>query len=237
MDPLKPVDPATVWQGWKADPSPAATGQLLQALQPTINKGLSQFSGGNAASPNMRSHAKLLTLTAARSYNPAQGNLQGHVLQHLQRLQRLSASTSLMKIPDQVSADFRRLSQHEAEFRDRYGRDPSDAETTDLTGLSPKRLARIRGVRIPIAEGQSIDGTGTSKKYENSATDAWIDYIYHDLSPIDQVIIDCTLGRNGTPALPSGQIAKRLGITAGAVSQRTAKIQQMIDARHELSPF
>jgi DNA-directed RNA polymerase specialized sigma subunit len=235
MEDLK-LDPDASWHSWRANPSPDATGQLLKSLQPVMDKGLRQFSGGNAASPNMRSHAKLLTLTAARSFNPEQGNLQNHVMQHLQRLQRLSAASSLMKVPEQISNDFQRLSQHEAEFRDKFGRDPSDAETTNLTGLSQKRIARIRQVHLPVAEGQSV-GDVVSNKYDDAATSAWIDYLYHDMSPTDQVIVDCTMGRNGATKLPVNQIAQRLGITSGAVSQRTSKIQQLIDSRHELSPF
>ena len=236
--PEKPItDPNLVWGKWKASPSRQNTGELLKSLQPTLDKGLKQFSGGNAASPVLRAHAKILALTAARSYSPQQGNLQNHVMSHLQRLQRLSAASNLTRLPEQLSADFQRLSQHENEFRDKYGRDPSDAETTDITGLSAKRLARIRQVKMPIAEGQLVGDESSSNKYSDGAAKAWVDYIYHDLSPTDQVIVDCTLGRNNTPILPASQIAKRLGITNSAVSQRTAKIQQLIDARHELSPF
>lgn len=239
---VKPVtppvnDPNMSWSAWSKQPSPANAGKMLQSLKPTLDKGLRQFAGASASSPIMRSHAKLLALNAARGYNPAQGDIRTHVMSHLQRLQRLNAASSLTRLPDQLSSDFQRLSQHEAEFRDKYGRDPSDGETTDLTGLSPKRLEKIRGAKIPIAEGQLVGEQSNSDKYEKSSEKAWVDYLYHDMSPTDQVIMDYTLGRNGSPVLQVGQIAKRLGITAGAVSQRTAKLQQLIDSRHELSPF
>lgn len=236
--PAEPLtDPNLAWGTWKKQPSKVATGQLLRTLQPTMAKGLRQFGGPNASSPVLKSHAKLLAINAAHTFNPEQGDIRTHVMSHLQRLQRLSAASSLTRLPDQLSSDFQRLSQHESEFRDKYGRDPSDGETTDITGLSQKRLAKIRQTHMPVAEGQLIGEQSGSDKYEHAAQKAWVDYLYHDMSPTDQIITDYTLGRNNSPILPVNQIAKRLGITASAVSQRTLKLQQMIDSRHELSPF
>jgi Mn-dependent DtxR family transcriptional regulator len=60
-----------------------------------------------------------------------------------------------------------------------------------------------------------------------------LDFVYGDLSPTDKLIMDMTLGRNGRRTAATQDIARRLNITPGAVSQRAAKIQQMIDQRYQ----
>jgi hypothetical protein len=54
-------------------------------------------------------------------------------------------------------------------------------------------------------------------------------FLYHDLDPHDQVILEYGLGLNGSPKLPAAQIARRLRISPGAVSQRASRIQQQLD--------
>jgi hypothetical protein len=46
--------------------------------------------------------------------------------------------------------------------------------------------------------------------------------------------MDYSLGLHGAPAVSTTDIAKRLGLTAGAVSQRKAKIQAMIDEARQM---
>jgi hypothetical protein len=64
--------------------------------------------------------------------------------------------------------------------------------------------------------------------------DAMREMIYYDLGDTDRVVMDYSLGLHGAPAVSTTDIAKRLGLTAGAVSQRKAKIQAMIDEARQM---
>ena len=68
---------------------------------------------------------------------------------------------------------------------------------------------------------------------QNRAADAWLDFVHGDLTATDKLIMDMVLGRNGRRRTSTQDIAQRLNITSGAVSQRAAKIQAMIDKRYE----
>ena len=61
--------------------------------------------------------------------------------------------------------------------------------------------------------------------------------VYYDLDDTNQSIMEYTLGLHGAPVLENREIANRLGITAGAVSQRKAKIQAMLDEQFMVDPF
>jgi DNA-binding CsgD family transcriptional regulator len=88
-----------------------------------------------------------------------------------------------------------------------------------------------------LQSGDSEDAANTdiasSLPNYTKHTDAWIDFVYGDLSPTDKLVMDMTLGRNGRRKASTQDIARRLNISPGAVSQRAAKIQAMIDTRHQ----
>ncbi len=231
---------ADTWTAWKNDPTPVNSSALLGKVQPIFDTTLRHYGGGNA-SPTLRSRAKLLALDAFKTYDPAKGKLKTHLYSHMQGLQRYAArEQNIISLPERVALDHAHMIESQTVLRDRLGRDPSDAEISDYTGLSAKRLQYIRQSHVPVSEGAAsvIDEEGDMSdpavSIPGSRNTAWETFVYHDLGQTDKLIMDYVLGRNGRPRLPTNKIAQRLGITPSAVSQRTAKIQQLLDMRDRM---
>lgn len=229
---------------WKAAPGPKTAGGLLKAVDPVLKSGVNAYSQGSP-SPSLKSRAKKIALNAFNTYDPNQGKLKTHLMSHLQGLRRYAQQQqSVFNVPEQVRLDAFHLSEAENRLRDNLGRDPSDLELADETGLSRKRLAYVRQVPMAMHEGRFAEmgeaGQGYSPGVANTspaADNAWADFVYHDLSEIDQNIMEYTLGMNGNPQLPTGEIAQKLGISASAVSQRASKIQQLLNQRDDMELF
>jgi DNA-directed RNA polymerase specialized sigma subunit len=235
------------FQAWKADPSPANTDRFLTAVDPIIRQGVSVY-GGRDANPMMTSRARRMAYDAAGKYDPTKSSLKTHLMGHFQGLRRYGARQSqVINVPEAVALDQHHLVEAEARLRDQlYGRDPSDAELADHTGLSRKRIRYIRGYRAPLAEGQAAaagagddgEGGGWEPAVQGPDTSRLrAQYIYDDLPGSDQVILEYAMGLNGSPKLSTGDIARRLRITPGAVSQRAAKIQKLLDAVEDAEIF
>lgn len=228
---------------WRKTPSPEINTQLLGTVQPIIDTAVTSYAGQNA-SPTLKNKARLMALKALGTYDPQKGNVKTHLLSQLQSLRRAAAQEqNIIGIPEQVGLDFQRLSAAENELRDSLSRDPTDDELADMTGLSSRRIKKIRAFNQPVSEGMTAAQSSDSEDDTNTDiastlpnytknTDAWLDFVYGDLSPVDKLVMDMTLGRNGRRRASTQDIARRLNITPGAVSQRAAKIQQMIDQRH-----
>ena len=111
----------------------------------------------------------------------------------------------------------------------------------DYTGLSLRRLEHIQKFTLPVAESrfsvatEEAEGFMPAVKQEPSA--AWLELIYQDLTPVDQNILDWTLGLHGQQQLSNQEIAARLRLSPGAVSQRKAKIQAILDQREAMELF
>lgn len=231
---------------WKTTRTPDTNTKILAAVQPVIDSAVASY-GGASASPTLKSKARLMALKALDSYDPGRGNVRTHLLSQLQSLRRAAAKEqNIISIPEQVGLDFQYITTAENDLRDQYGRDPTDEELSDYTNLSQRRIQKIRKFNQPIAEGTvsrivDEDSSGgdvaSTVPGRTNAADAWANFVYEDLGPTDKLIMDMTLGRNGKRRASNQDIAKRLRLSPGAVSQRAAKIQAMLDKRFDHGGF
>lgn len=226
---------------WKNNPTTTATGALLKAIQPEVDRGIFAHVGTNP-SPTLRSRAKRLAISAIRSYDPTQAKLGTHIVNQLQGLKRITRQqTQILSIPERVALDQGFIEKAKAELEDELGREPNTAELADRTNLSPKRIAYVAKFRYPKSEGSfdsmaAGEDSGFSPAVNQQQSDSWLNFVYSDLDDVSKKIMEWTLGLNGTKKLSNQAIATRLRITPGAVSQRKARIQQLLD-QQELNPF
>lgn len=229
------------YNAWKREQTPQTRSALLKAVDPVIGTALKSYGGPSAGSPVLRSQARRMALEAFNSYDPAKGALKSHLLSQLRRLHRVGAQQAqIIRLPEQVALQLRQLEEAEHELHKALGRDASDMEIADYTGISPKRLAYIRQARPVTSSGQleAVDERQEAPPSEVvgdvRSQDAWEDFVYADLNPTDQLIYDMLRGRHGRQRKTTQEVASHLRITPGAVSQRAKKIQQLLDERHTL---
>lgn len=222
----------TAYQAWKGDQRPEHMQALLTAARPVIDRALSAYAGGNKA---LSGRAKLLAIEAFKSYDPSKGaKLRTHLYIRLQPLQReYTKKTSPLAVPERVQLDLLRMQQAERAFREEMGRDPADDELSERLNLSTKRIAHVRKFskgllsesQVRSAEGEPIQ-PGTQQHTED---DIWVEFVHHDLSPIDKKIFEWKTGIYGKKVLSTNEIARRLNITPSAVSQRASRIAMLLE--------
>jgi RNA polymerase primary sigma factor len=219
---------------WKGEPSQPNLQELLKKANPVIDSAVQSYGRGN---PALRSQAKVLAVKAFQSYDPKQGTkLRTHLLTQLQPLSRHSRLyENIVHVPERVSADLYRMNQSKQQFMDEHGREPVDQELADHSGLSVKRLAHIQGfAHKEMAESglHEMDDGDQGVMYPGIAKadpqQVWLEYVHHDAEPIDKQILEWRTGYNGKPKLSVNEIAGKLKITPGAVSQRSAKLAKLI---------
>ena len=226
----------TEFSDWQKQPNKQTTGQLLRKLQPVIDRGIRAHVGPQT-SPVLRSRARKIALDALGTYDQERSQLGTHVTNHLKGLRRASRQQQqVLRVPERVSLNQHLLAESEAELHDQLGREPSLPELADHTGLSRDRIRYIRNFRPPVAEGSllsSMEGGGEEASFmpsvEQDSTPMVLEAVYGDLEATNQKILDWTLGLHGMKQLSNQDIARRLRLTPGAISQRKAQIQQRIN--------
>lgn len=229
------------FSAWKADPSPVNASALIQKTAPLIDSVVRPLG----SSPALKNRAKRIVLNAARVYNPEQASFKTHIMNHLQGLKRIGAQQDMpIQVPERLLLDRRRLNAVHMSLEDELGRLPSDMELADRSGLSLKRIAKVRRFIDPASEGfynrhdDADDAADGAPAIENTVpSEIFEDYVYHDLAPRDQLIFEHALGKHGREKLNSQQIAEKVGITPAAVSQRLQLIQQKLNDLQDLNLF
>jgi len=227
------------YETWKADMSPAANAAMLKTLDPAIRKGIQTHVG--EPTPLMLGRGRRLALEGLRSYDPSRARLQTHMFNQLQGLKRIARQQGqVISVPERVIFDKARLDEMNQELQDKLGREPTDSELANRTGFSQKRITHVRRFVPGMTEGQlsAVDpGLSPGLAAQQSARDMWVEMVYDELPPLDQKILEWSIGMHGRKPLSNMEIAKKLGRSAGAISQRKLKIQELLDKEEDLSPF
>lgn len=235
---------ASEFGAWKKSPTPQTAGKLLTKLQPVLDSAVRNVSA--RPSPILHSKAKLLALDALQRYDPVKAKLRSHLMVNLRSLNRAAQQENIIHVPERVAMDNFRLRRGETELEDQLGRPPSDSELSDHLGMSRKRIGYVRGVRPAYAEGQMMSSENEEGAPSSPATETrpsagaskhLLDYVYQDLDPVDQLILEHSMGLHGKQVLSGQQIAKRVGLSSGAISQRSARIQKQLDTSNDLWPM
>lgn len=219
--------------------SPRRATALLGAVSPVLDAGIRTYAGPKAG-PNIRSRARRMALDAVSTYDPTRGPLKSHLMSQLQGLRRVSArEDQAIKVPERVALESQRLAEAEAQLAEDLGRPPSSLELADHTGIPTRRQAKLRGYRPGFAEGQiealsatTEDPGGSAPGVAGDDETAYrrrVEFIYPDLDPIDQAIVEHGLGLHGRAKISLTELAHRLNLTPGALSQRASRIQATVD--------
>jgi DNA-directed RNA polymerase specialized sigma subunit len=228
------------YSNWKSNPSTANAGALLKAVQPDIDRGI--FAHVGKSDPLLASKARRMALQAVRTYDPSKARLGTHIVNQLQGLKRVSRQQSqILPIPERVTMDQGYIQRAKAELEDEYGREPTAQELADRTGISVKRINYVNKFRYPMAVGSMTnmseeDDDLYAPEVDQMQSNSWLEFVYSDLDPTNQKIMEWTLGLHGNKPLSNQEIARKLRMTPGAVSQRKAKIQNILN-QEELNPF
>lgn len=252
--PTKPVPPApakppedealTAWKAWSSAPRDRdLTDSLLKAVRPSIDRAIAAHLGPTASNPVLRSRARQMALNALERYDPKVGaSLSTYLVTQLSGLKRYNRhQTKAIRVPERAGHLNAKLLDARDELEDQLGREPSEAELSEFMGISPRKLARLRRqVLNEHAEGSLITPEGAPWQPAaagSTSSPYWAEIVHGDLDPVNQVILEHTLGMFGKPVLSNQQIAQKLRLSPGAISQRKALIQSLLDKETELSPF
>ena len=239
----KNQDTQVNYNNWKQTPDREQQTAMMRSLDPAIRNAVKKYTGGDDAVA--MGQAKILVLKALPRFDPKQAKIETFVDRQLQPLMRWQSRRSRpVKMPDQALLDLQRLSNAERELEIENGRAPDIVALADHTGLSRKRIQQLRsGNMMTVNSSQETPDSDGGVSYadefavQGGNQDAWIRMVREDLTGPDRFILEHTLGLDGAPRLNNTEIARRLKLSPGAISQRKARIQSLLDRESELSPF
>lgn len=232
------------YNAWKNSQGFSQNDVMLGKLQPIIDSALKTYVGQDVP-PSVRLQAKRMAIEGLKNYDPSKAKLKTHMMWHLQGLKRAATKANqILNVPERVQLDLGHLNTASNELSEKLGRDPSDSELADYTGLSLGRINKIRAFKPGISEGAASesmfsgdDDTVSDPSVSIPGRDtghAWRGFVYDSLDPRAKIIMEHTFGMHNKPVLDNIAIARRLRLTPARVSQIRADIQKKLDSRERL---
>jgi DNA-directed RNA polymerase specialized sigma subunit len=241
--PIKKLSLNDMYATWAKTQDSSQMQAMLDQLNPDIDKAIYAYSGLNVG-PAVKTKAKLLAAKAIKKYTPNSGSsLRSWIYTQLQPLNRYSRELAPSPVPERAYQQISALKKFEADFYENKGRVPSDGELSDLTGMSVRQINKVRGLDKRVLSEGFMAFTGPNPVTSQEITAAKnpgfqkdvLDTMYSSFTPQEQVILEHKLGYNGKKILSNNDIAKRLRISAGRVSQLTNTIAARLDEYAQLS--
>lgn len=135
-----------------------------------------------------------------------------------------------------------RLRQQRAEvfagmqkLKDELRRDPTDEELSEALHLTPAKFRKLKPLlrhQQPLSALDQDDDDGDSQDVVASTRtdyDDWVEAIYHDLPPTDQLILQHRTGLNGAEKLDAPELAKVTGLSIPQINHRIRRLQQRLN--------
>lgn len=211
---------------WKEhQDNPQFTSNFLKKVEPTISSALRTYAPGQEGS--LRTRANIMALDVARRFKPEKKtHMNTFLMNGLKSLRRAAHQRQQpIHIPENVALEQHKLITASGELMAEKGRPPTVQELSDKTGLSTKRIEKVRKYKNPVSASTLLSEKGDSLfNQKKDPQTVWADYVYHDLDPVDKKIYEWSTGYGGSKIMPKGDIAKHLKISAPAVSQRVSRI-------------
>lgn len=219
-----------VWESWRNSPNQRNMGVVLNQLNPLIQKEVNRWSGSySLARPLLELEANRLASEAVHSYSPQRGAaLATHVTNRLKKLSRLPYThQNLARLPEHQTLKFHSFHSAKAELEDRLGREPTSAELTDELGWSRPYMTRFK----KSLRKEFLESGDPVPIFDSASDDAQtVDFIYNDMSPLQQRLFEHTTGYGGARTLSNPQLMKRLKMSQGQLSyQKRLLIDKISD--------
>lgn len=227
MNPLKATDLA-LWRQWKKTRASGDLQKLLTQMNPILMREVSKWAPSMSRS-YLEAEAKRLAVDAFESYDPNQGTaLSTYVASRLPKLSRVVYATqNTARLSETKNLLFHTYHTATNELRDRHGREPTNDELADHLGWSTKKLEQFQRQSQRKEFVESEDHPDAEE-----AEDHLVDYIYHDLTPLQKSIFEYSTGYQGKQKLSGTDMMKKLNITQGQLSyQKTLIVQAVTRAK------
>jgi len=143
---------------------------------------------------------------------------------------------NILGIPERIMLASQQMEGAEVELEDRLGRLPTTDELADHMGMSVKQIERIR--RTGHAQNTGAYATPTEEGdlmspavRRNIPQEYLHEFVFSALEndPISKFIYENDNGLHGRKVLSNQDLAKKLRLSTGAVSQRRKRILEIVN--------
>lgn len=212
----------THWQNWdrngrrREDLAP-----LLSAFAPAIDHEVHRWSGTGLPKLVLASEAKRQAILAFQDFKPDQGDLAPFVKTRLgQRMVNFTAPYRQdVRMPNERLALADKLVRARIDLAQELGREATDPELARRIGVGTTTIGKLAKFQGRLYSQAEEGGFNQPAREDLTRDQVVMDFLAQDLPPMQRLVFEHSTGYGGKPVLAAGEIAKKLAVSPGRVSQ------------------
>jgi len=213
---------------WQENPNdPIATQEMMRDIDPIIQSYVNKWSmGGNVPRVALEMRAKTLALKALKDFDPNRGvNVKTYLYSRMAPISRLVyANQNMGKIPEARIMLIGKYKNSRQRLMDDLGREPSTAEIADHMSVPMKHVSLLESELKPEFPDNPLMGYAVLTE-EEDLPKRGMEYIYLELSPREQIVMEHWLGMHGKRRVQSNDtLASKSRLTANQVRSLKTRI-------------
>lgn len=214
------------WQKWhEGGRKREHLAPLLTSFQPLIDHEVSRWSGTGLPRIVLEAEAKKHAIDAFHTYDPSKAQLQTHVMNRLRAMSTFANTyRSDVRMPNERAMLADKLTRARVDMGMELGREATDQELARRIGVGQTTIGKLNRFQTALYSRAEAGGFNQPVREDLSRDQITADFLYHDLSPVHKTVFAHTTGYGGKPVLTPGEIAKKLQVSPGRVSQLKTEI-------------
>jgi len=213
-----------LWEKWHRTQNSQDLQALLVQLKPIIANQVNRW-GGSLSKSLLEIQGQGLAVKAIKSFDPKRGvALSTHVTNHLQKLSRtVYTHTQAARLPEHKTVGMSSFGAAQEMLQSDLGRPPTSMEMSDHLGWTPKRVGEFQRAfdRKELLDSGEFNPSSFPVADEQ---DPIVAFVYHDMSPKEQILFEHVTGYGGNTVLGTAALKKKLDLTQGQLSYRKRQL-------------
>lgn len=215
-----------LWHAWKANPMPDTLNPLMHALKPVIKSEANKWKQTGINPALLEGQASELAFEALHTYSPDKAQLNTHVTNHLQKMNRyVIENQQAVRVQEAKVFEFRKYNREKENLSAELGHEPDSQELAKHFSNSGS-IASYK----PLIEhfySKNVETGGSAPVMEELSMHATaMSMMYDHLNDKDKKVFERAYGYNGVAVIPKKDIAKQMGVSAAAISKQLRKIEK-----------
>lgn len=223
----------TTWKNAVGFEKEQALAELLSNLSGSIGVAINSFRGAALPMQALELQARTFAVEALKEYDAKRSSGLGTYITTAvkQKLYRyVGTYQNAARIPEHHIQKIGPYREALADLTTKFGREPTTHEVADHLGVPLSHVTELHGlIRKDLLEFGS-GGLDDIAQFEHDPDYEKAMMAYYSLTPDEQNVFDYSLGAHNKPKMSNNDIAKKLGLSAGRVSQLRTSIGKKINS-------
>lgn len=168
---------------------------------------------------------------ALETWDPEKAQMNTHIMHRMNKVKRdVSQYQNPSRLAEASHWNVVNFQNVQSNLQEEFGRPPSHDEIAKVMGSRPEEVARLQsGTRRDLA---AVEGQNMWQTPEHVQRQTMLEDFAHELTPVEKEIFHMTFGMAGHEPTQAKDIAARLGVTPGYVSQIKGDIAGRFSRRY-----